>query len=159
MHDVRLGLDKTMENLESPAHAAAEMKHLGDDKAAQQLAASRKTVQAQSPLVEHAEPAHHVYGTPGVQHETDAADAADEWWDAHDDRPISLWAQPPGLSFAPSQPPPPIPSSLPQLQRSPKSTQATTHKVSHAAFRLLKDCPKLDILKGECWEIGMPVNQ
>ncbi|OLP99130.1 hypothetical protein AK812_SmicGene18335 [Symbiodinium microadriaticum] len=86
MHDVRLGLDKTMENLESPAHAAAEMKHLGDDKAAQQLAASRKTVQAQSPLVEHAEPAHHVYGTPGVQHETDAADAADEWWDAHDDR-------------------------------------------------------------------------
>ena len=135
------------------------MKHLGDDKAAQQFVPSRKTEQAQSPLIEHSGPVHHIIGTPGARHEADAADAADEWWDAHDDKPISSWTQPPGLSFAPTQPPPPIPSSLRQPQGSPKSNQAASDKVSHAAFKLLKDCPKLDIQKGECWEIGMKVNQ
>ena len=40
------------------------MKHLGDDKAAQQFVPSRKTEQAQSPLIEHSGPVHHIIGDP-----------------------------------------------------------------------------------------------
>lgn len=82
---------KPQRHVESRRQTGPWMKHLSHDKAAQQLMASRKTEQAQSPLIENAGPVHHIIDTPKVQHEADAADVvADEWWDAQFRRGHSL---------------------------------------------------------------------
>ncbi|CAE7336713.1 unnamed protein product, partial [Symbiodinium sp. CCMP2592] len=95
---------------------------------------------------------------PAAQEDDEHDDGGDGWWG--DERE---WVSkdletsvPPGLSFGPCTPPPPLP---PDMKKS-EGIERQTFRINQAAYKLIKDAPKLDLSAGgEPWEVGMTAHQ
>ena len=85
-------------------------------------------------------------GHPVGHHDAGAGEKRYFQWDAY------ASSCPPGLG--PSAQPPPLPEGMKRV------APAVEVKIPQAAFKLLKDAPKLDLSAGgEPWEVGMTVHQ
>ena len=91
--------------------------------------------------------------TPEFPAVWEGRDAEDRWWAGDGEWQRESWGvNPPGLG--PTEPPPPIPEAY------AKPLGASEVRIHQAAYKLLKDAPKLDLSSGgEPWEIGMIVHQ